>query len=315
MLLAPAAAAGPPRTGYSPPKTAWGDPDLEGVFSNLSLTRLERPANVGTLTVTGDEAAAVERRMADDFLAEDAKVGQRETEWQERFPLARIRGEARTSWIVSPANGLVPYTPEARARRAALADRTHGMDGPEARPGAERCVASTSSGPPMLNANSESDYHIVQTPDAVVIVAQMYHDARIVRLNGRPLPSGVRQWMGDSIGRWEGHTLVVETTGFHPQEGARTRFLMSADAKVVERFTRVSATELLYEFSVEDPATFTETWRGEMPLRAIDGPLYEFSCHEGNYSLPNILGGARREEADQQATTKGESRLHALPAR
>jgi hypothetical protein len=286
------------------PRTLWGAPSLEGSWSNLSLTRLERPAGVEKLAVSGDEALAVERRMSAAFLAEDAGIGQRESEWQEAFPLARVRGQARTSWIVSPADGRVPYRPEAKARRKALLAE---YDGPEARPGTERCLTSTSSGPPMLNANSDSDYQILQTREEVVIVAQMNHDARIVRLNSRHPPASVRVWMGDSIGNWVKDTLVVETTNFHPLEGARSRFLMSADAKVTERFTRISPTVILYAFEIEDPATFTEPWRGEMPLRAIEGPLYEFACHEGNYSLPNILAGARREEADAASSQpKGE---------
>jgi hypothetical protein len=312
LACAHAASAGPASAGYNP-RTAWGAPDLEGAWSNLSLTRLERPPGVEKLAVRGEEAAAVERRMADVFLHEDAEVGQRDTEWQENFPLARIDGSARTSWIVSPADGRVPYTNEAKARRAMQANRETGLDGPEARPGNERCLMSTSAGPPLLNANSDSDYQIIQTQREVVIIAQMNHDARIVRLNGRHPPDSVRLWMGDSIGHWDRDTLVVETTNFHPSEGGRSRFLMSPQAKIVERFRRVSPSELRYEFSVEDPATFTEIWRGQIPLRAIKGPIYEFACHEGNYSLPNILGGARREEADALAAVEGAARSPAAP--
>lgn len=158
------------------------------------------------------------------------------------------------------------------------------------------------SGPPVLNSPYAANYQIVQTPDRVVIVAESNGEARIVRLNSAHAPPGMRSIAGDSIGHWEKDTLVVETTNFQAGESYRPAPYMSAEAKVTERFTRVSPTELRYEFSVEDPAVFTQVWRGEEPFLAAKGPLYESACHEGNYSLPSILAGARRAEAQPKPT-------------
>ena len=160
----------------------------------------------------------------------------------------------------------------------------------------------------MLNVLYNNNYQIVQSKDSVAILVEMNHDARIVRLVGRDpadhkhLPAFMRPWMGDSIGWYEGGTLVVETTNFNPGESLRPYFdnsiLLSPNAKVIERFSRVSATQILYEFSVDDPATYSQVWRAEMALNATQGPVYEYACHEGNYALPGILAGARKAERD-----------------
>jgi hypothetical protein len=158
----------------------------------------------------------------------------------------------------------------------------------------------------MLNVLYNNNYQIVQTADSVAIVVEMNHDVRTIRLNAKGhLPPSIRPWMGDSIGRWEGETLVVETTNFNPGESLRPYFgatmYLSKDAKVTERFTRVSPTQILYQFAVEDPTVFSQTWRGEMPLNATKGPVYEYACHEGNYALPGILAGARHGEKEGKA--------------
>jgi len=148
-------------------------------------------------------------------------------------------------------------------------------------------------------------YQFVQTKDAVVIVVEMNHDARIIRLNSKHLPNHIRPWLGDSIGWWEGDTLVVETTNFNPGESLRLNFnqsfYISPNGKVTERFTRISKTEIFYEFAVDDPETYTQTWRAEMIMNAAEGKLYEYACHEGNYALPGILAGARKEEQEAAA--------------
>ncbi|MEO8115825.1 MAG: hypothetical protein ABI655_15655, partial [Phenylobacterium sp.] len=217
--------------------------------------------------------------------------------------MARINGQVRTSWIVEPADGRLPYSDDGRRTMRAASKLQDGRDGPELRPTAERCLTAIGSpeGPPMLNTGFNGNYQIVQTPDHVAILVEMNHDVRIIRLADRKhLPQTVRPWLGDSVGWWEGDTLVVETTNLNPK--AAFQYTMggsayySPQARLTERFTRTAKDQILYEFRVEDPATYTQAWRAEMPMRAAKGPIYEYACHEGNYGLPNILAGARAEE-------------------
>ena len=220
-------------------------------------------------------------------------MGQATSEWGEanEAGLARIRGEARTSWIVDPPDGHMPLTAQAKKARQAPAS----FDGPEARPAAERCLLGLGApaGPPLLNPGYNANYQIVQTRDAVVLISEMNHDARIVRLGGaRHPPAGVALWMGDSVGRWERETLVVETANIRPAG----RVPLSPGAKVTERFTRIAPDQIDYQLTVDDPTTYTRAWRGEELLRALGKPIYEAACHEGNYSLPNILAGRRYAE-------------------
>jgi hypothetical protein len=311
-ILAGASLAG--AAGYKPPRTASGDPDLQGVWTNVSMTMLQRPKAFETLVISAAQATAYEKVKTDRFEEEIAPlapetaapppvdtVEQEAAQWY--LPpagLARIGGQVRTSWIVDPADGRLPYTEAARAEAKATEDADdHVFDNPEARPFDERCLLGVggSAGPPFLNTASNSHLQIVQTSDHVVIVAEMNHDARIVRLRDRRhAPAAVKPWMGDSIGWWEGDTLVVETTNFNPGERWHWNsgyVLIAENAKVVERFTRTGPAEILYRFRVEDPVNYTQAWRGEMPLRAAAGPVYEYACHEGNYALANILAGGR----------------------
>jgi hypothetical protein len=149
----------------------------------------------------------------------------------------------------------------------------------------------------MMTPNSAAGRQIVQTRDEVAILSEINHEVRIVRLGARHLPLALRPWMGDSIGHWEGETLVVETVGFHPEEGFRAQFLISPDARVTERFTRLSPSQILYAFEVDDPANYTAVWKGEAPLDADAGPIYEFACHEGDRDLEEFLAAARRRDA------------------
>lgn len=286
--------------GYRAPRTASGAPDLQGIWTNLSLTRLERPADIKDLVLSDAEAPAIERKIIDKVAHPiDDPTGGHDSEWWDGAALARIDGHARTSWIVSPADGKLPYTAEgqrlAGAKRAAALGA---FDGPEARALSERCLIPSwgAAGPPILNSPYSALYQIVQTADRVVILSELNGDVRIVRLNAQHPPSTMRFLAGDSIGHWEKETLVVETAGFLPGESYRTLPYLSSEARVTERFTRVSPTEIRYEFSVEDPAIFKQVWRAEMPFLASQAPLYESACHEGNYSLPNILAGARAFE-------------------
>jgi hypothetical protein len=306
MLTAGMAAAGAAQAGSRrPPATRQGAPDLQGLWSNASYTKLERPDAFKALAVSAEEAAPYERSARQAWEGANADtVGGRQSEWWEiGASLARIDGQIRTSWIVDPPDGKLPYTVEGRRRLKAMADQDDtAFSGPEDRPPDERCLLAVRStaGPPMLNANYNTNYQIVQTADHVVILVEMVHDARIIPLNRREhLPSDLRPWMGDPIGRWEGDALVIETTNFTLGDGhkSRTGLYLSPHARVIERLSRISPDQLRYRFEVEDPEIFTRLWRGEMLFQATPGPLYEYACHEGNYGLENILAGARAREA------------------
>jgi hypothetical protein len=315
-------------TGYKAPRTADGQPDLQGVWTNATITPLERDAKFGDkLSITAAEAKALEQENQ-DFRDEqnkptDPKLGIQDLPkdcgggfsgvncgynnfWVDPGThLISINGESRTSIVTSPANGKVPaLKPEARARLAkmyAAYRGSGGADGPEIRPLGERCILSfdSSAGPPMLPLLYNNNYQIVQTKDQVMIHVEMVHDTRVVRMNAKHRPPSVRQWMGDSIGRWDGDTLVIETTNFRPDQGFRGA---SEDRKVTERLTRVSPTQIVYSFTIDDPSSWETTWSGELAFNAANANIYEYACHEGNYALPGILAGAREEE--RQAAEK-----------
>lgn len=313
LAFAGGAAAAEP---YKAPRTFHGDPDLQGIWTNASLTVLERPDQFKKLVATEAEAQAYAKASAQLLASIDAPTdpnagapeASRDPGGYNAFwldpgsSLARIDGEYRTSWIVDPPNGKVPYSVGGRLKLFQSFGQFRNMDGPEVRSLAERCIVGfgLTSGPPMLNAIYNNNYQIVQSPGHVAILVEMVHDARIVRLGGTHLPASVRPWMGDTIGRWEGDTLVFETTNLNPGQtfnaDIRHRLYMSADAKITERLTRVAEDELLYEFTVDDPKSYSQVWRGEIEMRAAKGPIFEYACHEGNYSLPGILAGARADE-------------------
>lgn len=322
-VLAMTLSAGTQAESYKAPRNEFGQPDLQGNWSNATLTALERAPAFGTrLEITEEEARTIEGTAA-EHVAENAKptdpkhgiqdlpkdcgYGFSGTNcgynnfWVDRgTQVIRIDGKPRSSILTEPANGrMPPLLPEARqrlaAKSAAFRKGAGPVDGPEIRSLGERCLMSfgSSAGPPMLPLMYNNTYTIVQTKDAVMIEVEMVHDVRVIRLNGKPVPKSVYKWMGDSIGRWEGDTLVVETTNFHPQHGFRGA---QENLKVTERFTRVSPQQILYKFTVEDPTTFSAPFSGELPMNATPEKLYEYACHEGNYALPGILAGAREEE-------------------
>jgi hypothetical protein len=304
------AASGPAAAeGYKPPRASDGRPSLEGVWTNRSLTTLERRPIFKTLAIPEADARAFEAG-ADGRPPLTDDVGQKDTEWWETgASLARIGGEARSSWIVDPSDGRLPYT-ERGATQLAAAQKAdlESFDGPEARPAAERCLIGGAgvSGAPLLNAPYNSNYQIVQTPEHVVIVTEMIRAARVVPLRPvAPLPSAMRPWTGDPVGRWDGDTLVVETRGFNPGLSWRApgRVYLSPEARVTERFTRVAVDEIRYDFTVEDPAMFSRPWRAEMVLRPASGPMHEYACHEGNYSLSGVLAGGREKEREAAQAT------------
>jgi hypothetical protein len=301
-LSIPAAGRGQAKKTWSAPRTPDGRPDLQGIWNNSTITPLERPADfAGKAFFTPAEAAAYEKQTLQTGNADrrdggaDADVGRAYNEfWRTR---GGIVSTLRTSLITDPPDGRIPpLTPEAQKRNAARAEyrRLHPSDGPEDRPLAERCLLWGSAGPPMLPVGYNSNYQIVQTPGYVVILIEMIHESRIIPLDGRPhLPQNVRLWLGDSIGHWEGQTLVVETTNFTDKTAFRGA---SENMRLIERFTRTAENTLLYDFTVNDPSTFTRPWSGQVPMTKTDSLLYEYACHEGNYGLAGVLAGSRAEE-------------------
>jgi hypothetical protein len=289
---------------YRPPRTSFGQPDLEGVWSNATFTRLERPLYAPHVVLTPEEAAkAAARFIAGPPAIEGVDVGQDESEGATNdfgAGYARVRGEIRSGMIVDPADGRLPYRPEVLKRLGldAPADPSAHRDNPEERTATERCLSGEDSIPPALPSPDSNFVQILQTRDAIAIRSEKYHEVRIVRLRDRTHANpALTSWTGDEIGWWEGDTLVVETTNFSAAALARyQRLRISAGAKVVERFTRTSPTELMYAFSVIDPELYTQTWRAELPFQASTARILEDACHEGNYSLAGILAGARQEE-------------------
>jgi hypothetical protein len=293
--------------GYKVPRTASGQPDLQGAWSIASLTTLERPAALTTLVVSEAQAKAFEATQDGTPNIPDDVTGQKQSEWWDRgAKLARLGGQIRSSWLIDPADGRLPYSPAgAGALQAAQAASVSDFDNPESRPTTERCLMGPhgSTGAPLQNTSYSNFYQVVQTADYVVIAAEMNHDVRIIPLNATASPSAARSWSGASVGRWEGDTLVVETSRFAEGSGWRApgRLYLSPNARVTERFTRTSPTEIRYEYAVDDPAMFTRVWRGEMPMTRTTAPIYEFACHEGNYSLSGTLAGGRRKEHEARA--------------
>jgi len=287
------------------PRTVDGQPDLQGVWNFSTITPLERTAEFsGREYLTDAEAKAFEQRVAvqsnrdnrSDNRDADVASAYNEFWWDRGVHAARVNGKTRTSLIVDPPDGRVPaLTADGQARAAARAEarREHPADGPEDRSLGERCLLFN-AGPPMLSGPYNNYVQILQTRDHVVIVNEMIHDARIVPLDGRPhLPAGVRSWLGDSRGRWDGNTLVVETTNFTGKTNVRGS---GEGLRLVERFTRADAGTLVYEFTIDDPASFSKPWSAVLPMAKSDDKIFEYACHEGNYAMTGILRGARSSE-------------------
>ena len=322
------------------PRMADGHPDLQGTYDLGTLTPLERAAGT-PLVLTHEQAKTLEQQVAErsDTLAAPVdgnraapprggdgspgpygNVGGYNNFWLDPgSQFTSIDGRKRASLLVDPSDGRVPpLTEAARARRGsdayarptsdqAAREEDPGFEGaeayndPEIRPLAERCLVgfSSTSGPPILPTYFYNNLHqIVQTPDHVMILTEMVHDARVVRMNAQHAPPTVRKWLGDSIGRWEGDTLVVETTNFSD----KTRFRGSTEKlKITERFTRLDAKTLRYQFTADDPATWTRPWTAEYAWPVTSDLMYEYACHEGNYAMGNILRGARLKETEEAA--------------
>jgi hypothetical protein len=318
------------------PRAADGHPDLQGNWSNATMTPVQRPAGQGKVLsrdqvqeIEGNREEFLEDQLQDsdpdraapppggvlygDPLFDAASGG---TGGYNVFfidagdRVAVYNGEPRSSIIVNPDNGQIPpLTPEAqqRVRQRMIASRQWGeYDNPENRPISDRCIMSfgSNAGPPMLpNYFYNNNYTIVQTPDFVIIETEMVHDTRIIPIddNYRPQPDYIKPWMGDSRGHWDGDTFVIETTNIRPEQVEAASYVFpggSSDMTVIERLTRVDMNTINYEFTVIDPETYTAPWGGELPFTRLPGQLYEYACHEGNYAMTNILAGARAEERE-----------------
>jgi hypothetical protein len=297
---------------WAPPRTADGRPDLQGIWTNATITPLERSRDLGAKEFFTEEEAAAYRKRA---LVPSAVAERSGTEAHYEFTQfgldrtqAQIAFSLRTSLIVGPEGRVPPLTPEAQQRIAerAAAAKGHEFDGPENRGIQENCIVWGNEGPPMMPPGYNSYLEIVQAPGYVAILQEMIHDVRIIPLDGRPhLPQTVRGWLGDSRGRWEGDTLVVDTTNFTE----KTNFRGSREnLHVVERFTRVDDNTIRYEFTVDDPTTWTKPWSAELPLAKDKGPIYEYACHEANYGIANNLKGARAVEKTTEEAAKTEKK-------
>jgi len=299
----------------------------------LGMRRTYTPEEVAKIEGTARARVENDSKPTDPDLKISAAalppVGNYNQFWTERgMTVADIDGEKRTSMIIDPPNGRIPRIGMSREERTRDASRRSGRlgeaftgpdgfptagpseesseeasaqsqvgraDGPEQRGLGERCIIGfgSTSGPPMLPTMYNSYYQIVQTPEYVVILVEMVHDARIIRMNAKPRPVSIKNWMGDSIGHWEGDTLVVTTTNFRPEQSFRGA---TQNAVITERFRRVSNDQIVYSFTVDDPKAFTQKWTAELPFTRMESQVYEYACHEGNYGLPAILMGAREEE-------------------
>lgn len=314
------------------PRTKEGKPDFQGVWTNSSITRLERVPEFKDLVISDTDAKQWEKDAAAVGAADTARTDQSKGApsagedpagynffWIDPGKqVGKVKGTYRSSWITDPPNGKVPYTQAGRVAMMKPVANFNKYDNPEERIPIERCLVGFAStgGPPMLNALYNNHQQIIQTPDTIAINIEMVHDTRIIRMNGKHNPDNLRQYLGTSVGKWEGDTLVVETKGFKTTEAVRVDFglfvYISPDSKVTERFTFANKDEIHYEFMVEDPVAYTQPWKGELTFRRSPDRIYEYACHEGNYSVPNILGGAREMERagrKQPVITSGIGRL------
>ena len=301
QVLKPAAAkAASSAKTWNPPRTPDGQPDLQGVWTNSTLTPLERPAEfAGKEFLTQQEAADFVKRLLQQVNSDRRDGGAQVDVNRSYNEFWRDRGNdvvanRRSSLIVDPPDGRIPaLTPAAQARvdnnRARARD--HASEGPEFFSLWERCILR---GLPLVPGPYNNDFQIVQTAGSVVILQEMIHDARVIPLDGRPhAPQAVRQWMGDSRGHWDGNTLVVDVTNFADKFSFRGS---DANLHLTERFTIVDPDNILYEFTVDDPTAFTKTWTAQVPMRRTSERVFEYACHEGNYALADILAGARAAE-------------------
>ena len=313
--------ASAPARSSNVPRAADGHPDLQGVWNFSTATPLERPSELGGKPVLNDEEAAEfeqrEAAKADHDKNPPADiVGNYNEFWYDGNK--KVVGTKRTSLIVDPADGrLPPLTAEAQRKDAAVTEARRGVGRNEPTPGGwiddlgpgglqVRCILGFNSGPPMTPAAYNQNVELFQTRQNVVILNEMIHNARVVPMDGRP-HGQLRQWVGDSRGHWEGETLVVDTTNFL-RETAFLAGKTTQNLHLIERFTRVDADTLMYEFTVDDPTVWTRPWTAQIPMARSEQHMYEYACHEGNYALPGILGGARAKEKSAEEAANNRSK-------
>ncbi len=311
-LVAAAKPAPKPATSAAAPvmRTPDGVPDLQGYWTNASVTPLERPKDLGNKAFfTPEEAAAYQKKQLaipeptgkgtyNDVHYNLSQFGLDKTQ-------SKVATDIRTSLITDPPDGRLPaMLPEAVKRNAdrVAANKGHEFDGPENRGLAEQCIIWPNEGPPMMPVGYNSNLQIVQGPGYIAILQEMIHDVRVIPTDGRPhLASAIHQWMGNSTGHWEGDTLVVDTTNFTDRTAFRGS---SKNLHVVERFRRTDADTIDYSFTVSDPDTWAQPWSADVPMTKIQGPIYEYACSEGNYGMANNLSGARAEEKKKAEEAK-----------
>jgi hypothetical protein len=295
---------------YAPPRTPDGRPDLQGTWNFATITPFERPNDLaGKQELTDEDLAKAETAAAERLIDRPPRAG--DTGTYNRFWIdqtAKAFGTRQTSQIVDPPDGRLPaFTPAGEKRQAALSEARKRSAGPEDRSPGDRCIVGFNAGPPIVPGPYNNLLQVFQSPGQIVLLNEMNHNARIVPTDGRP-HGALRQWSGDSRARWEGDTLVIDTINFREEGiGALNQRLQGTDRNlhVVERFTRVDADTLLYEFTVDDPPVWTKPWTVSTPMRRTDERMYEFACHEGNYSMTGILAGTRAgEKAAEEARTK-----------
>ena len=325
ISLSAVPAAGQSGEASTAPRTPWGAPDLGGVWDFRTITPLERPEEFAAKeTLTAEESAAREARALEnavDRVPEPGSTGGYNRFWLDTPSFA---DNTRTSLIEDPPDGNLPsLTPGAQHQLGSLGEDLpsprpiryraggSGVDGPEDRGLAERCILGFAHGPPLLPGGYNQNIQVFQTPDHVVILNEMVHDPRIIPLDGRPhLPGDLEQWNGDGRGHWDGDTLIIESANFSAKRESYSPTVSTAmgsgkTLRLTERLTRVNADTMRYEYTVTDPATFTRPFTAAIPLRRSDVPIFEYACHEGNYGLLNILRGARDDEAAAAAASQG----------
>ena len=287
------------------PRTPDGQPDLQGIWNSVTVTPMERPRDLGTKEFWASEAEAQAYEKASVARSKaglDDGIGSYNEVFYE-FGAKTVKTR-RTSFITDPPDGRVPaLTPTAKAAwDKEQATRRGRPNGPEDRSTTEQCVAFRTGVPPMTPWAYNSNYRIVQSKNQVAIYIEMIHDVRIIPLDGRPhLPSNIHLWYGDSIGHWEGSTLVIDTTNLSGKTGF---YGADENLHVIERISRLDGDTLRYEFSVDDPTAFTKPWKGELTMSAAPGPIFEYACHEGNYALEHLLQGARAEDKAEAAAKR-----------
>jgi hypothetical protein len=282
---------------YPAPRTESGHPDFQGMWVTGFMTTLERPQGVENLVATPEQARALVAMIKTKMPV----VNDPDVELTDLTQLAMVKGEYRTSMIVEPKDGRLPFTQAGSELAARVGVRnSREFDDPEQRPLSERCMESLGYAP-IRTVPVILPLQIVQARDNVVIYSEGPVGLRVVHVAGQPPGDWLRTDEGYSVGRWDGDTLIVQTTNFRAKDPARTvigrPLLLSSQTTITERFTRLSATELFYQFTVEDPELYTQPWTGEFSLTQHDGPIFEYACHEANYSLPNGLSGGQAEAA------------------